>query len=161
MPGRGRFLRSSRPFFRLALPSVAASPPGSHRGLLAIVHPSDKGCPLWNPVVPCHDSGVRGRGGTVASARAAALALGAVGAGFGLLTLAEAWSAPGGSFGGTSWVGAVAELAAGWALITAGGVESWRRPASRAGLLLAGAGIGWFFTEWNNPGFGSPAAFTF
>jgi signal transduction histidine kinase len=28
-------------------------------------------------------------------------------------------------------------------------------------LLLAGAGTGWFFTEWNNPGLGSPAAFTF
>jgi len=58
-------------------------------------------------------------------------------------------------------VGAVAELAAGWALITAGVAESWRRPASRAGLLLAGAGTGWFFTDWNNPGLGSPAAFTF
>jgi signal transduction histidine kinase len=55
----------------------------------------------------------------------------------------------------------VAELAAGWSLITAGVAESWRRPASRAGLLLAAAGIGWFFTEWNNPGLGSPAAFTF
>jgi signal transduction histidine kinase len=77
------------------------------------------------------------------------------------VTLAEARSAPGGSFGGTSWLGAAAELAAGWALITAGVVESWRRPASRAGLLLAGAGIGWFFTEWNNPGLASPAAFTF
>ena len=98
---------------------------------------------------------------TVASVRAGALALGALGAGFGLLTLAEARSAPGGSFGGASWVGAVAELGAGWALIAAGVAESWRRPASRAGLLLAGAGIGWFFTDWNNPGLGSPAAFTF
>jgi signal transduction histidine kinase len=89
------------------------------------------------------------------------LALGVLAAGFGLLTLAEARSAPGGSFGGTSWVGAVAELAAGWALITAGVVESWRRPASREGLLLAGAGIGWFCTDWNNPGLGSPTAFTF
>jgi signal transduction histidine kinase len=111
--------------------------------------------------VPCHDSVVRGPRRSAASARAGALALGAVGAGFGLLTLAEAWSAPGGSFGGTSWVGAVAELAAGWALITVGVAESWRQPASRAGLLLTGAGIGWFFAEWNNPGLGSPAAFTF
>jgi signal transduction histidine kinase len=97
----------------------------------------------------------------VASFRAGALALGAAGAGFGLLTLAEARSAPGGSFGGTSWAGAVAELAAGWSLITAGVAESWRRPTSREGLLLAGAGAGWFFTDWNNPGLGSPAAFTF
>src|SRR5499427_2911478 len=97
----------------------------------------------------------------VTSLRAGALALGALGAGFGLLTLAEARSAPGGSFGGTSWVGAVAELGAGWSLIAAGVAESWRRPASRAGLLLVWAGIGWFFTDWNNPGLGSPAAFTF
>jgi signal transduction histidine kinase len=89
------------------------------------------------------------------------VALGAAGAGFGLLTLAKARSAPGGSFGGTSWAGAVAELAAGWSLITAGVAESWRRPGSREGLLLAGAGAGWFFTEWNNPYLGSPAAFTF
>src|SRR5215471_3477387 len=98
---------------------------------------------------------------TVASVRAGALALGVLGAAFGLLTLAEARSAPGESFGGTSWVGAVAELTAGWALIAAGVAETWRRPASLEGLLLAGAGIGWFFVEWNNPGLGSPAAFTF
>lgn len=108
----------------------------------------------------CHDS-VVAASRRPAAARVGALTLGAIGAGFGLLTLAQARSAPGGSFGGTSWMGAVAELAAGWALITAGVGESWRRPASRAGLLLAGAGIGWFFAEWNNPDLGSPAAFTF
>jgi signal transduction histidine kinase len=97
----------------------------------------------------------------VASFRVAVLALGAAGATFGLLTMAEARLAPGGSFGGTSRVGAVAELAAGWSLITAGVAESWRRPASRAGLFLAVAGAGWFLTEWNNPGLGSPVAFTF
>jgi signal transduction histidine kinase len=58
-------------------------------------------------------------------------------------------------------VSAVAELAAGWALIGTGVAESWRRPASREGLLLVGAGIGWFFSDWNNPGLGWPAAFTF
>jgi signal transduction histidine kinase len=110
--------------------------------------------------VACHDSVVGGSRRT-ATAWIGALALGAAGAGFGLLTLAEARSAPGGSFAGTTWVGAVAELAAGWALIAAGVAETWRRPASRAGLLLAGAGIGWFLVEWNNPGLGSPAAFTF
>jgi signal transduction histidine kinase len=98
---------------------------------------------------------------TVASARAGALALGALGAVFGLLTLTVARSAPGGSFGGASWVGALAELAAGWVLIAAGVAETWRRPASSTGLLLAGAGIGWFFVEWDNSGLGSPAAFTF
>jgi signal transduction histidine kinase len=104
---------------------------------------------------------VKAPGGTITGARAGVLALGAAGAGFGLLTLAEARSAPGGSFGGTSWVSAVAELAAGWALIGAGVAESWRRPASREGVLLIGAGIGWFFTDWNNPGLGSATAFTF
>jgi signal transduction histidine kinase len=110
--------------------------------------------------VACHYSVVTARR-RAASARGGALALGAFGAAFGLLTLAQARSAPGGSFAGTSWVGAVAELAAGWALIAVGVAETWRRPASRAGLLLAGAGIGWFFAEWNNPGLGLSAAFTF
>jgi signal transduction histidine kinase len=110
--------------------------------------------------VACHHSVVGGSRRT-ATVWIGALALGAVGAGFGLLTLTEARSAPGLSFAGTSWVGAVAELTAGWALIAAGVAETWRRPASRAGLLLAGAGIGWFFVEWNNPGLSSPAAFTF
>ena len=114
-----------------------------------------------NPAVTCHDSDVRGSWRTVASFRAGALTLGAASVAFGLLTLAEARSAPGGSFGGTSWAGGVAELAAGWSLIAAGVAESWRRPTSRGGLLLAGAGAGWFFTEWNNPGLGSAAAFTF
>ena len=109
----------------------------------------------------CHDSVVAASRPTVTTVWIGALALGAVGAGFGLLTLAEARSAPAGSFGGTSWVGAAAELSAGWALIVAGAVEFLRRPARRAGLLLAGAGIGWFFAEWNNPGLNSPAAFTF
>src|SRR6516165_4568407 len=93
----------------------------------------------------------------VAAARAGCVLLGVVGAGFGLLTLAEARSAPGGSFAGTSWLGAVAELAAGWSLIAAGVAECLRRAARRAGLLLIAAGIGWFFAEWNNSGLGSPA----
>jgi signal transduction histidine kinase len=86
--------------------------------------------------------------------------LGVLGAAFGMLTLAEARSAPGGSFGGASWTGAVAELAAGWSLIAAGVAESLRRPARGAGLLLIAAGTGWFFAEWNNSGLSSPA-FTF
>jgi len=110
-------------------------------------------------VVTCHDSVVAVR--RRAAARGGALALGAFGAAFGLLSLAEARSAPGGSFAGTSWLSAAAELSAGWALIAAGAAESWRRPASPAGLLLTGAGIGWFFAGWNNPGLASPAAFTF
>jgi len=58
-------------------------------------------------------------------------------------------------------VGAIAELSAGWALIAVGAVDVVRQPTSRRGWLLSAAGIGWFFTDWNNPGLGSAAAFTF
>jgi signal transduction histidine kinase len=81
--------------------------------------------------------------------------------GFGLVSLLVARSHPDGSFGGTSWVAAVAELGAGWALIAAGLRLSLRRPPNRSGYLLAAAGVSWFFVEWNNPAIGSPAAFTF
>ena len=107
--------------------------------------------------VACHDSVVGGSRRT-AAVWFGALALGAVGAGFGLLTLRYAL---GGSFGGTSRARAVAELCAGWALIAVGMVEAVRRPASREGWLISGAGIGWFFADWNNAGLGSSVAFTF
>src|SRR5215472_14187914 len=81
--------------------------------------------------------------------------------GFGLVSLLVARSHPGGSFAGASWVAAVAELAAGWALIAVGLRLALRRPANRSGYLLAAAGISWFFVEWNNPAIESPAAFTF
>lgn len=108
----------------------------------------------------CHDAVMTVPQHAVAAARAGCGLLGVAGAGFGLLTLAQARSAPGGSFAGTSWLGTAAELAAGWSLIAAGTVESLRRPARGAGLLLIAAGIGWFFAEWNNFGLSSPA-FTF
>jgi signal transduction histidine kinase len=113
---------------------------------------------MW--LLACHDSGV-GSSRRKTTVWLGALAPAAVGAAFGLLTLANATSAPGWSFGGTSWVSAVAELGAGWALIAVGTVEAVRRPMSREGRLLSVAGIGWFFADWNNPGLGSPAAFTF
>ena len=93
--------------------------------------------------------------------RAARSAPWAAAFGFGLVSLLVARSHPGGSFGGTSWVAAVAELAAGWALIAAGLRLALRRPPNRSGYLLAAAGVSWFFVEWNNPGIGWPAAFTF
>jgi signal transduction histidine kinase len=79
--------------------------------------------------------------------------------GFGLLSLLIAQSHPGATFGGTSWAAGLAGLAAGWAVIGAGFYVSWRR-GKRAGLLLAAAGVAWFFPEWDNPGLGA-AAFTF
>ena len=93
--------------------------------------------------------------------RVARSALWAAAFGFGLVSLLVARSHPGGSFGGTSWLAAVAELAAGWALIAVGLGCALRRPRNRSGYLLAAAGVSWFFVEWNNPAIGSPAAFTF
>jgi signal transduction histidine kinase len=93
--------------------------------------------------------------------RVARSALWAAAFGFGLVSLLVARSHPGGSFVGTSWMAAAAELAAGWALIAVGLRVALRRPANRTGYLLAAAGVSWFFVEWDNPGIGSPAAFTF
>ena len=93
--------------------------------------------------------------------RVARSALWAAAFGFGLVSLLVARSHPGGSFGGTSWLAAVAELAAGWALIAVGLRLAHRRPRNRSGYLLAAAGVSWFFVEWNNPAIGSSAAFTF
>ena len=54
----------------------------------------------------------------------------------------------------------IAFLLAGWALIAAGVVSWWRDPASRFGMLLAGAGLAWFVAEWNSPENPSALAFT-
>jgi signal transduction histidine kinase len=58
-------------------------------------------------------------------------------------------------------VAGLAELGAGWAMIGAGLHLSRRRPGDRSGYLLAAAGVSWFFADWNNPGIGFPAGFTF
>jgi signal transduction histidine kinase len=93
--------------------------------------------------------------------RIAILALWPAAFGFGLLSLAIARSHPEGSFAGDSWESALAELGAGWGLIGAGLYLRIRRPSSRSGYLLAAAGVGWFFAEWNNPEIGSSLGFTF
>jgi signal transduction histidine kinase len=41
------------------------------------------------------------------------------------------------------------------------GFYVWRRRGRRSGLLLAAAGVAWFLPEWDNPGVGTAAAFTF
>jgi len=81
--------------------------------------------------------------------------------GFGLLALLIARSHPGGSFAGVSWVAAVAELAAVWAMVGAGLHLSLRRRGNRSGFRLASAGVSWLFVEWNNPGIRSSVAFAF
>jgi signal transduction histidine kinase len=93
-------------------------------------------------------------------ARMARPAIWAAAFGFGLLSLLIARSHPGATFGGTSWTVGLAELGAGWAVIGAG-LYVWRRRGKRSGLLLAAAGVAWFFPEWDNPGVGTAAAFTF
>jgi signal transduction histidine kinase len=64
------------------------------------------------------------------------------------------------SFAGASAAGGAALLGGGWASIAAGLAFWLRRPISRFGPLLAAAGFAWFLLEWNNPGIGSPFAFT-
>ncbi len=81
--------------------------------------------------------------------------------GFGLFSVLMARSHPGTTFGAESWWAGLVELTAGWALIGAG-LDVWgRRRRTRSGLLLAAAGVAWFFAEWNNPEVGVGAAFTF
>src|SRR5215469_2206615 len=92
-------------------------------------------------------------------ARIALPAMWLAGFGFGLLSLFIAQSHPEATFGGTSWPAGLTELAAGWAVIGAGFYLWWRR-GTQSGLLLAAAGVAWFFPEWDNPGVGA-AAFTF
>jgi signal transduction histidine kinase len=93
-------------------------------------------------------------------ARTGAVAMWIACFGFGLLSLLIARSHPGATFGGTSWPAGLTELAAGWAVIGAG-FYVWRRRGRRSGLLLAAAGVAWFFPEWDNPGVGFAVAFTF
>jgi signal transduction histidine kinase len=79
---------------------------------------------------------------------------------FGLLTLSRARHDPGGSFAGASTLGAVAELAAGWGLVSAGLLFWERHRGNRCGPLVAAAGFAWFLPEWTNPGIGSAVGFT-
>jgi signal transduction histidine kinase len=92
--------------------------------------------------------------------RHAHIGLAAVAAAFGILSLAAARHDPAGSFAGTSTLGGVAELAAGWSLVLAGLLFSVRHPANRTGVLLTAAGSAWFLPEWSNPGVGTAVGFT-
>jgi signal transduction histidine kinase len=88
--------------------------------------------------------------------------LGAVavaGVAVGIYSLRVAREHSGFAFAGSAPAG-VALLGAGWALIGVGLGSRWRRPDSRFGLFLVGAGFAWFVVEWANPGIGSALAFT-
>jgi signal transduction histidine kinase len=78
----------------------------------------------------------------------------------GILSLAAARHDPLGSFAGTSTLGGLAELAAGWSLVIAGLLFWVRYPANRTGVLLTAAGFAWFLPEWSNPGVGTAVGFT-
>jgi signal transduction histidine kinase len=84
----------------------------------------------------------------------------ATGAVVGVLALVFARHDPGGSFAGSSTLGAFAELVPGWALLLAGVAFRLRRPRNRFGVLVAAAGVAWFLPEWSNPGVSSSFAFT-
>ena len=110
---------------------------------------------------PCHHSVM----GAVVSlldrlGRAALFAVWPSAFGFGLLSFLIARSHPGATFGGASWRAGLVELVAGWMVIGAG-LHGWWLRRNRSGLLLAAAGVAWFFAEWNNPGVGVGVAFTF
>ncbi len=84
----------------------------------------------------------------------------ALGIAAGVYTLGVARGHTAYSFPGRSGLRDAALLAAGWTTIGAGLAFWWRRPASRFGVLLTAGGFAWFLLEWDNPGIGSPVAFT-
>jgi signal transduction histidine kinase len=94
----------------------------------------------------------RGRYGWIAVASLAAA--------LGILSLAAARHDPPGSFAGTSTLGAIAELGAGWSLVAAGLLFWSRHRHNRFGPLLAAAGFAWFLPELSNPGLGTAIGFT-
>jgi signal transduction histidine kinase len=78
----------------------------------------------------------------------------------GVFSLAVARDDPSYSFAGSSALGAVALLGAGWILVAVGLVAWLRRSRRLFGALLVAAGLAWFLAEWSNPGIGSSLAFT-
>ncbi len=84
----------------------------------------------------------------------------AAGLGLGAASLTIARDAPDGSLAGSSAAAGAVLLGVGWALLICGVIAWGRRPASRFGVLLAGAGFAWLVVELENPGVGSPVLFT-
>jgi signal transduction histidine kinase len=104
--------------------------------------------------------GLSGGEGRTRARRAAVVLLAAAGAASGVAAVLAGRADPGWWFAGESAAAAVLELAAGLALLAAGGAASWRRPDSAFGPLLALAGVAWFLPEWNNPDAGESFTFT-
>ena len=75
-------------------------------------------------------------------------------------SLAVAHDEPAFSFAGSSTVGSVAYLVAGWGLVACG-LMFWARHGGNAvGPLLVAAGFAWLLAEWDSPGVGSAPVFT-
>ena len=92
--------------------------------------------------------------------RALVIAISTLGVAAGAYSVAVARDDPAYWFTRTSVGGAVALLAAGWILIGCGLAFWARRRGGPFGPLLVAGGFAWFLLEWNNPGIGSPLAFT-
>jgi signal transduction histidine kinase len=88
------------------------------------------------------------------------IALALLAAGLGILALVVAREHPVSSFGGTSTLAGIAELAAGWSLVAAGLLFRARHRTNRFGILLFAAGLAWFLPELSNPRVGVALSFT-
>jgi signal transduction histidine kinase len=93
-------------------------------------------------------------------ARCGWIALVLLAAALGILALVVAREHPVGSLAGTSTLGGVAELAAGWSLVAAGLLFRARHRTNRFGILLFAAGLAWFLPELSNPRVGAAVGFT-
>jgi signal transduction histidine kinase len=90
---------------------------------------------------------------------ASAVVVIATGLVIGAWSVSFASSADGLSRAATSGATAVLAVAAGWGILTAGVIGTWRNPRLPGAPLLILAGIGWFVAEWSNPG--APTAIVF
>ena len=88
------------------------------------------------------------------------IALVSLAVGLGILTLVVERQHPVNSFGGTSTLAGIAELAAGWSLVAAGLLFRARHRTNRFGILLVAAGLAWFLPELSNPRVGAALGFT-
>jgi signal transduction histidine kinase len=95
------------------------------------------------------------------SGRDGRLAIALLAVAVGILSLAAARHDPAGSFAGASTLGGIAELGAGWSLVTAGLLFWLRHQQNPFGRLLTAAGVAWFLPEWGaNPQAGTALGFT-
>ena len=77
----------------------------------------------------------------------------------GVVSLMIAREAPAFSFAGTALTGALALLAAGWALLAVALAHWGRHQRNAVGPLLAAASGAWFIAEWDNPAVGRADVF--